>query len=119
MELLWQLEEKRNKKPFKSALIKAKASAMFDNLTIKELLALGFNNNWLILPNGKRFNIGYIRYNGEYSNNLNDKQLNTHIYMREDFGTFFDDTDADGYHIAKVYLRNEEDEGLFRVCDDD
>lgn len=119
MELLWQLEEKRNKRPFRDALIKARHSAMYDDLTIKELLALGFNNNWLILPSGERFNIGYITYKGEYSNELTNEQLNTHIYMKEDFGTYFDDTDGDGYHIAKVYLKNQEDERLFVASDDE
>lgn len=115
MRLLYNLEQE-----FKTTLEDAKNSAMYDELTIEELLDLGFNNNYLILSNGEEIELGYIDENGEKSEELTEEQLNTHIYMDEGFGWYDDDDiDADGYHIAKVYLKNQEDERLFVASDDE
>ena len=108
-KLLWDIEQ-----DFHNTLENAKNVAMYDKITIKELLELGFNNNYLILSNGKRIEIGYIDMQKDYVGELTDEQLNVKIYMKEDFGWYSDeDIDEDGYHIAKVYCLNKEDEKLF------
>ena len=105
---LWKLEQN-----FKEELTRRKHIAMYDKITIKELLDLGFNNNFLELGN-KTIELGYIDENGEYSNELTDEQLNVKVYMKEDFGWYSDeDTDSDDYHIARVYCFNKFDEELF------
>lgn len=111
MELLWKKES-----DFRESLELAKRVVMYNEITIKELLDLGFNNNYLILSNGDTFKLGFIDENGEYWETLTEEQLNTKIYMKEDFGWYDDeDLDGDGYHIAKVYCLNKEDEKLFEV----
>lgn len=109
MSILWKLEE-----DFKETLERAKDIAIYDEITIKELLDLGFNNNYLMLSNGKRVELGYINEKRERSVELTEEQLNVKIYMKEDFGWYDDeDIDADGYHIARVYCSDETDEKLF------
>lgn len=109
MELLWKKEEE-----FKEMLENSLNCVKYDNLTIRELLDLGFNNNYLILENGEEFNLGYKDHEGNYSEELTEKQLNVKVYMSEDFSYYIDeDIDEDGYHIAKVYCINSDDENLF------
>lgn len=111
MELLWKKES-----DFKENLELAKRVAMYNKITIKELLDLGFNNNYLILSSGEEIELGYIDENGERSEELNEEQLGVKVYMKEDFGWYDDeDLDNDGYHIAKVYCFNKFDEELFEV----
>lgn len=108
-KLLWQKEE-----DFKESLERAKNIAMYDEITIKELLDLGFNNNYLKLDN-ESIKIGYKTREGYYNTSLNEEQLSVKIYMEEDFGWYSDeDTDNDGYHIARVCLLNKDDEKLFK-----
>ena len=109
MKILWKLEE-----DFKEALEQSKNKAMYDEITIKELLDLGFNNNYLIFDDCRKFCLGFKYLDGNYSKKLTDEQLNTKIVMDEDFGLYDDeDTDGDGYHIAKVHCLDEKDEKLF------
>lgn len=112
MELLWKKEEE-----FKEMLENSLNCVKYDNLTIRELLDLGFNNNYLMLSNGKKWGkieLGYIDEEGNYSEDLTEEQLNVKVYMKEDFGYYSDeDIDEDGYHIAKVYCINSDDEKLF------
>lgn len=111
MELLWKKES-----DFKESLELAKRVVMYNKITIKELLDLGFNNNYLILSSGEEIELGYIDKNGERSEELNEEQLGVRVYMKEDFGWYDDeDLDNDGYHIAKVYCFNKFDEELFEV----
>lgn len=111
MELLWKKES-----DFKESLKLAKRVAMYNKITIKELLDLGFNNNYLILSSGEEIELGFIDENGERSEELNEEQLGVRVYMKEDFGWYDDeDLDNDGYHIAKVYCFNKFDEELFEV----
>lgn len=106
--ILWKLEQ-----DFKEQLEYARNRAIYDEITIKELLDLGFNNNYLII-NDKEVKLGYIDLNGNYSLDLSEEQLNVKVYMKEDFGWYDDeDTDSDSYHIAKVYCFNKFDEKLF------
>jgi len=113
MAILWKLEH-----DFKEELENAKNTAIYDEITIKELLDLGFNNNYLILSNGEEIELGYIDENGERSEELTEEQLGVKVYMKEDFGWYSDeDTDGDGYHIAKVYCFNKFDEELFENSD--
>lgn len=89
---------------------------MYNKITIKELLDLGFNNNYLILSSGEEIELGFIDENGERSEELNEEQLSVKVYMKKDFGWYDDeDLDNDGYHIAKVYCFNKFDEELFEV----
>ena len=108
MAILWKLEQ-----DFKEELESALNVAKYNEPTIKELLDLGFNNNYLMLSNGRKIELGYININGERSKELTKKQLNVKILMDEDFGYDYDDTDGDGYHIAKVRCLNKRDEVLF------
>ena len=111
MELLWKKES-----DFKESLKLAKRVAMYNKITIKELLDLGFNNNYLILSSGEEIELGFIDENGERSEELNEEQLSVKVYMKENFGWYDDeDLDNDGYHIAKVYCFNKFDEELFEV----
>lgn len=111
MELLWKKES-----DFKESLKLAKRVAMYNKIIIKELLDLGFNNNYLILSSGEEIELGFIDENGERSEELNEEQLSVKVYMKEDFGWYDDeDLDNDGYHIAKVYCFNKFDEELFEV----
>lgn len=111
MELLWKLESN-----FRKDLEKRTNIAKYDKITIKELLDLGFNNNWLILSSGEEIELGFIDENGERSEELNEEQLGVRVYMKENFGWYDDeDLDNDGYHIAKVYCFNKFDEELFEV----
>jgi len=109
-KLLWQKEQ-----DFKYALERALNKAKYDNITIKELLELGFNNNYLKLQGEiMKIGLGFIDENGEYCGELTKKQLNVKVYMKENFGWLEDeDIDGDGYHIAVVYCINKEDEKLF------
>lgn len=110
---LWKKE-----KDFNDSLENAKNTAMYNKITIEELLDLGFNNNYLILSNGEEIELGYIDENGERSEELTEEQLGVKVYMKEDFGWYSDeDTDSDGYHIAKVYCFNKFDEELFENSD--
>lgn len=110
---LWKKEQ-----DFNYALESAKNTAMYDKITIKELLDLGFNNNYLELSNDEEIELGYIDENGNYSEELTEEQLNVKVYMKEDFGWYSDeDTDYDGYHIAKVHCFNKFDEELFENSD--
>jgi hypothetical protein len=109
MKILWKLEQ-----DFNDSLENAKNRAMYDEITIEELLDLGFNNNYLMLSNGEEIELGYIDENGERSEELTEEQLSVKVYMKEDFGWYSDeDTDGDGYHIAKVYCLDKNDEKLF------
>lgn len=109
MGILWKEEQ-----DFKESLDRAINMVKYEKITIQELLDLGFNNNYLKLSNEKTFKLGYIDENREYSKELSKEQLNVKIYMKEDFGYYSDeDIDEDGYHIAKVYCINQEDEELF------
>ena len=88
--------------------------AKYDGITIRELLLLGFNNNYLKKLNGKEVCLGWLDLNGDFSKNLTDEQLDVEIYMEEDFDYYeSDELDLDGYHIAKVVCLNSEDEKLF------
>ena len=108
-KLLWQKEE-----DFKESLERAKNIAMYNKITIKELLDLGFNNNYLELDD-ESIELGFVDYEGDYNTSLNKEQLNVKVYMKEDFGWYSDeDIDNDGYHIARVYLLNKDDEKLFK-----
>lgn len=118
--LLWKLEQEfkekveNAKQEFEKQLKNAKNKVMYDNITIKELLDLGFNNNYLILSNKKKVELGYVDENNIYSKKLTKKQLETKVYMQEDFGWYDDDLDSDNYHIAKVYCVDTKDERFFK-----
>lgn len=111
MSILWKMEQ-----DFKYALEEALQSAIYNDLTIKELLEIGFNNNWLILGD-KKIELGWASDDGKLNTSLNEEQLKVHVYMDEDC-LYDSDIDGDGYHIAKVYLDNEEDERLFVASDE-
>ena len=105
---LWKIEQ-----DFYDSLESAKNTAMYDGITVRDLLNLGFNNNYLKLYNDKEIGLGYIDEKGNYSKKLTEEQLNVKVYMEEDFGWDGEDTDSDGYHIAKVYCLTLSDEELF------
>lgn len=108
--ILWKLEQ-----DYKEELERRKEIAMYDGINVKQLLDLGFNNNYIKKLNGDRVCIGWKELNGNYSKKLTDEQLNVEVYMEEDFGCYDDeDIDGDGYHIAVVYCLNSEDEKLFK-----
>lgn len=110
---LWKKEQ-----DFYDSLKNAKKTAIYGNITIRELLDLGFNNNYLDLSNGEEIELGYIDTDGIYSEGLTEEQLNVKVYMKEDFGWYSDeDTDGDGYHIARVHCFNKFDEELFENSD--
>lgn len=54
-KILWKKEQ-----DFNESLENAKNTAMYDEITVEELLDLGFNNNYLILSNGEEIELGYI-----------------------------------------------------------
>lgn len=106
---LWKKEN-----DLKEELEVARNKAIYDKLTIRELLNLGFNNNYLMLDNYNKVELGWVNEKGEYSVKLTDEQLNVVVYMKEDFGWYDDeDLDSEGYHIAKVWCANKFDEELF------
>lgn len=104
-ELLWKLQYN-----FITEFEK-RCNKIYDNdLTVRELLDLGFNNNYLILSNEKfkRFELGYKDEDGTYSNELTDEQMNTIVeYYR-------DSLDYDDYVIMLVKCKNIDDEKLFK-----
>lgn len=118
MELLWKLES-----DFRKDLEKRNNIASFDKITIRDLLDLGFNNNWLMFDdedNMPNYELGWKEINGTYSNELTEEQLNAKVYMNSNGVSFFELTDemgyyidTDGYHITRVHLVNEEDKALF------
>ena len=118
MELLWKLEE-----DFKEELERRTNIVMYDGITIKELLDLGFNNNWLMFndeDNIPNYELGWKEENGDYSYELTQEQLNAKVYMiTQDYFCDYDTDesgyfiDTDGYHISRVHLMNEEDKVLF------
>lgn len=118
MELLWKLESN-----FKKDLEKRTNIAIYDKITIRELLDLGFNNNWLIFndeDNMPNYELGWKEENGDYSYELTQEQLNTKVYMMtQDYFCDYDTDengyfiDTDGYHISRVKLLNNEDKELF------
>lgn len=108
--ILWKLEQ-----DFKEELERRKNIAKYDGITIKELLDLGFNNNYLKKSNDiVEICLGWLNLDGTYSKKLTDEQLNVKVKMEEDFDYYEDEElDLDGYHIAKVICLNSEDEKLF------
>lgn len=103
-ELLWRLQQ-----DFMTEFEKRCNKVYYNDLTVRELLDLGFNNNYLILSNEKfkRFELGYKDENGTYSNELTDEQLNVIVkYYR-------DSLDYDDYVIMIVKCKNIDDEKLF------
>ena len=103
-KLLWELESE-----FKEELQNRSDIAKYDDITLKEMLDLGFNNNYLVRKNdySYRKQLGYVDSTRQYSYNFTEEQLNVRIVLKEY------DFDSDGYTIAKVYLANEEDYKLF------
>ena len=104
-ELLWKLQH-----DFITEFDKRRSKIYNNDLTVRDLLDLGFNNNYLIFSNEKfkRFELGYKDENGTYSNELTDEQLNVIVkYYR-------DSLDYDDYVIMIVKCKNIDDEKLFK-----
>ena len=104
-ELLWKLQH-----DFITEFDKRRNKIYNNDLTVRDLLDLGFNNNYLIFSNEKsnRFELGYKDEEGTYSNELTDEQLNVIVkYYR-------DSVDYDDYVIMIVKCKNIDDEKLFK-----
>lgn len=113
-KLLYELEYQVNE------LRKAQLSAIeYENMTIKELLDLGFDNCFIILiNNGKKqwFNLGYkdidrhnqkIYYESDDFGCLNEKQLSCMVhYVNDEISDY-------NYLQVSVELVNEEDSKYF------
>ena len=109
-KLLYELEYKVNE------LRKSKLSEIqYNNLTIKELLDLGFDNTFIKL-NNQWFNLGYkdidrhnnkIYYTSNDFDELNEKQLNCMVeYINDELSDY-------NYLQVSVCLVNEEDTRYF------
>lgn len=102
--LLWKLQE-----DFMEELHRRYNIAKYDDITLREMLELGFNNNYL----NKRGDYSYIKKlgwcneKGNYEYNFTEEQLNAKIEIKEY------DTDTDGYIFARIYLKNDKDYKLF------
>jgi hypothetical protein len=112
MKLLWELEQNYLEKYNDSIYMVEN-----EDLTIRELLDLGFNNNYIKIGDNK-YNLGYaldsrsrevegVDYKSE-DFDLTDKQLDCEIAKGGSL-----DTDWDGFTIITVRLKNEEDKKYF------
>ena len=83
--------------------------AKYDDITLREMLELGFNNNYLNKRDDYSYikELGWCNEKGNYEYDFTDEQLNVKIEMKEY------DADTDGYTFARIYLKNEEDYKLF------
>lgn len=102
--LLWKLEEdfKETKRNYINKL-------MYEKTTVKELLDMGFNNNYICF-NMDSYNLGFKDLNGDYYSDdfeLNDEQLSCEVVLDET------DEDSDCYTIIYVKLKNEKDKKYF------
>lgn len=85
---------------------------LYSEMTIKELLNYGFNNNYLEIDN-KIYSLGWLELDNTFSYNLTDKQLN--VKVKGIFKEYDDDyLDEDNYDIMYVKCANKEDEELFK-----
>lgn len=100
-KILWKLQQ-----DFKDYLETCVRRAKYGDITIKELLDLGFNNNYLKIGN-KTFGLGWKNLDNEYSRVLSQEQMNTKIVLS------YCGEDGDGYICSVVKLKNEEDSELF------
>ena len=104
-KLLWKLQQ-----DFRYEYKRRLDIAKHNNITIKELLDLGFNSNYLSTEFYGNIDLGWKNEDGTYQIDLTNEQLNTKIVMDEDF-EYYDDDD---YVIARVHCINKEDEKLFK-----
>lgn len=102
--LLWKLQE-----DFREELHRRYNIAKYDDITLREMLELGFNNNYLNKRDDYSYikELGWCNEKGNYEYNFTDEQLNVKIEMKEY------DADTDGYTFARIYLKNDEDYKLF------
>lgn len=104
-KLLWKLQQ-----DFEDCLQSYVRKAKYGDITIKELLDLGFNNNYLKIGN-KHLCLGWKNIDTEtfnqYEEDLTEEQLKTKIIL-VDYNK-----DGDGYVIAIVKLKDESNSKLF------
>ena len=104
-KLLWKLQQ-----DFEDCLQSCVRKAKYGDITIKELLDLGFNNNYLKIEN-KRLWLGWKNIDTEtfnqYEEDLTEEQMNTKIVLS------YCGEDGNGYICSVVKLKNEEDSELF------
>ena len=104
-KLLWELQ-----KEYLDRLEDCYDYAKYNEITLKELLDLGFNNNYLLKEEDYtyRFKLGWVDFDRQYSKKFTEEQLNVKVQLKDY------DFDGDGYVIAYIYLVNEEDYKLFK-----
>ena len=102
--VLWKLQQ-----DFKEELERRVNIATYDDITLKELLELGFNNNYLYKRNDWSYHkcLGWCNVDGTLHKNFTEEQLNVKVVL-DDY-----DEDGEGYVISHIFLANEKDYELF------